>query len=68
MRILKAGGDKKMWQPEVAILLDLKKKLTAAQETSKSPSATSGGQAKNGPTNSIDVKTLEAKIGAQVLT
>lgn len=71
MRTLKAGGDKKVWQPEVAILLDLKKKLAAAEVSSnsetKSQATPSSGGVMNGAVNPTDVKNLEAKIAEQVL-
>lgn len=63
VRQLKSSGvEKAVWQPEVAILLDLKKKLEAAQKNAKSaPSAVSG-------TISLEaIKKLESDIAAQAL-
>lgn len=62
VRQLKAQTkDKAVWQPEVNILLDLKKQLAAAQ-TTPSPQNTTAPT----PANANQVKELEDKIAKQV--
>lgn len=46
VRILKAGGDKTVWQPEVAILLALKNELVALGGAA-APQPSAGGKKKN---------------------
>lgn len=65
MRQLKSSGvEKSVWQPEVAILLDLKKKLEMAQKnalkssTQASPDNIVGGAAEN--------QNLEEEVSKQV--
>ncbi|CAH2014871.1 unnamed protein product [Acanthoscelides obtectus] len=55
VRLLKSSGaDKKVWQPEVATLLDLKKKLEAAQKA-----ATSKPEQKHVQNGIVDVKEID---------
>lgn len=63
VRLLKSSGvGKSIWQPEVAILLDLKKKLEMAKKTS------TDGQPplQNTAVNEADVKHLEEEVTKQV--
>lgn len=56
-----SGVEKSIWQPEVTILLELKKKLEAAQKTS---SQTSKPQSNIG--NAANIKQIEEEVSKQV--
>lgn len=60
-----SGAEKSIWQPEVAILLDLKKKLETAQKSSQSsqPQIT---PTQNNVANAEEVKRLEQEVSKQV--
>ncbi|KAJ8942642.1 hypothetical protein NQ318_013355 [Aromia moschata] len=61
-----SGAEKSVWQPEVAILLDLKKKLELAQKSGSDPVRNSVGQTEQN--NSADpkaVKQLEEAVAKQ---
>lgn len=65
VRQLKASTkDKAVWQPEVNILLDLKKQLAAAQSAAAAPSSVAATPAVGAAGG--DVKELEDKIAKQV--
>lgn len=68
MRTLKSSGaSKTVWQPEVAILLDLKKKLELAQKSTETSSQNNVQNAnQNGISDKVDVKQLEDDIAKQV--
>lgn len=70
MRLLKSSGAQKtLWQPEVAVLLELKKKLEAAQKSAKSEAAAPTKEEKpsqNGVNSTVDVKALQDEIDKQV--
>lgn len=65
VRQLKASGDKSVWQPEVNILLDLKKQLTAAQSAAKAIAPVTSNSSDSKPADPKLVKDLETKISAQ---
>ncbi|KAJ8941660.1 hypothetical protein NQ314_010305 [Rhamnusium bicolor] len=57
VRTLKSGGaDKNVWQPEVTVLLELKKKLETAQKNNS---------VKGTPENNVNLKTIEAELAKQ---
>uniref|UniRef100_A0A8D8FWU0 Methionine--tRNA ligase, cytoplasmic n=1 Tax=Culex pipiens TaxID=7175 RepID=A0A8D8FWU0_CULPI len=67
-KVKSTGADKSVWQPEVNILLELKKQLQTLSQprTSGSLSTLSGSDATAPPkSDPIAVKTLEAEIAAQ---
>lgn len=73
---MKAKHDKSVWQPEVEILLDLKKKLTNLKSNMNAPEKKSPAKNKKGESTHVpeqngdaltDVALLESAIAKQVL-
>lgn len=56
-----SGADKKVWQPEVDILLDLKKKLTAATGAPAAPAAKPAKQPKKNETSKTKTESTPQK-------
>ncbi|VEN61377.1 unnamed protein product [Callosobruchus maculatus] len=64
VRLLKSSGaDKKVWQPEVAILLDLKKKLEEAQKNATAKSEPNPAQ--NGVVDPKEIERLTEEVNKQ---
>lgn len=61
VRKLKASGDKAVWQPEVNVLLALKKQLAELQSTAPAAAATKA----SAPANAAAIKELEVKVAEQ---
>lgn len=67
VRKLKSSGvEKSIWQPEVAILLDLKKKLEMVQQKSSKGTSQVPALQQNGVIDLEKAKQLEEEVSKQV--